>query len=368
MLNKIIEVCEKLEREKNESKRIALSEVFNILYCFLTVEEKSLIDKEYSHLKISYKNKLYLEDRLMDNYDIHLNCFDKIKEKYNKKDINFKYYELMPLLKLSEDKIIDICNNILGDIGDNYYRLFNEILNKDNIYSAYIKDGNGLCINNIVLKDSYIFLDSRIDDNSISVNILMHEFGHAYENRFMSSMNMKQQLNRYYDIFGEVSSSFFERIAIDYCIKNHIYLDDFHRILNDYYEQLFINFDELNFVIKDILEDKMGYNILGQYFYMNKTVYENENLQFNSTYTYLSGDYHNSLNYGYGSLIAEYFFDIYKKDKKEGLKKFHDFLSNQYLLLDREMFDSIELDNNDFSFLEDGLKENSSYMRKKYKW
>ncbi len=67
-------------------------------------------------------------------------------------------------------------------------------------------------------------------------------------------------------------------------------------------------------------------------------------------------------------MLGEYFFSIYKDDKKEGLKQIKNFLSNQFLLDDKQMIESIDFLNNDFKFLDKGIKDNMTYMRKKYKW
>lgn len=76
----------------------------------------------------------------------------------------------------------------------------------------------------------------------------------------------------------------------------------------------------------------------------------------------------NDIKYSYGYLLAEYFFDIYRQDKKEGLKQIKNFLVDQALLDERDMVEKIDFLNSDYDFLNQGLRENMVYMRKRYKW
>lgn len=366
MLDKMIELCEAFERERSNSKRWAFTIVFDSLYSKLSDEEQEYIDKTYSHLRF-YDKDFHFEDSLMNNYDVHLEMFKRLKDRYE--DSNFNFYSLTANEKISQNELVEICDAIIDDFGlEDLRKLFNDLMKKKNINVGEIGYGLGICFNNFALGDSYIVLNNRIVNDVSAISTLMHEVGHAYENRFMLSMNYQQQIFRYNDIFSEVMSSFFARVSLDYCIKNHIYLDDSQRVLNEKYVDTLACFDELNFVIRNILRDKIGYDFAGEYYSLVDEVTSDDEIFLYSDFSSLSCDYSNCLKYGYGGLIAEYFFDIYRQDKKEGLKMIKNFLSNQTLLNDRKMFDSIGLLGNDLSFLNKGISENREYMKKRYKW
>lgn len=366
MLDKMIELCNAFERERSNSKRWAFTIVFDSLYEKLTEEEQEYIDNTYGHLRF-YDRDFHFEDSLMNNYNVHLETFSKLKDRYKESDFNF--YSLVANEKIGQGELVEICDMIIDDLGlEDLKKLFNDLLKKKDINVGEIDYGLGVCLNNFALGDSYIVLNNKNINDVSSVSTLMHELGHAYENRFMLSMNYEQQIYRYNDIFTEVISSFFARVGLDYCIKNHIYLDDSQRVLNEEYIDMLVCFDELNFVIRNILRERIGYNYTGEYYSLVDEVTSDDEIFLYSNFSSLSGDYSNCLKYGYGGLIAEYFFDIYRQDKKDGLKLLKNFLSNQTLLNDRDMFQSIGLIDSDLSFLNKGIKENREYMKKRYKW
>lgn len=354
MKEKMEKIKNLLERETNNSKRYLLSKLYTTFYCFLDEKEK----EEERHFLES--TELYFDvpefyDYLRCDKEIFIDFISKINKRYEGTDFNFYY--LTSENKLNFQEAEEITSTILEDM---------PIFDKDRLYdfsSLNFQDLSyyyGFCINTFGLFKENITIDSKIDKIVTFVKTLCHEIGHNYENIYMSSMNAKQQTDRYYYTFGEVMATFFERVALDYLIRNHIYLDDAERELNCYYDDLLWRIFDLEEIYKSsdfnnlIYDDrKILYKITSS---NNPKI---EKIDFN---------YKECIEYIYGTLLGEYFFDIYRQDKREGLKRLRNFLANQGILDERQMLDSINFKENNFSFLDKGLKENLTYMRKRYKW
>ena len=358
MKEKIEKVKDMLEREHNIYKRYVLSNLYMTLYSFLDEKEK-VEEKKFLEKASFVLNTSDFYDFLKNDGEIFISFANKIDDRFKK--ANFKNYQLFPLNKVNLKEAKEIVSLILDDMNiDNKDKLYDF----DNIDFRDLGDYEGACINTFGLFDDNIFLNENIDKMVTFVKDLVHEIGHNYENKFMQPMSIVQQANRYYFCFGEVMSTFFERVSLDYLIRNHIYLDDAHRDLNNYYY---------------MLEDRLAcLNDICSSSHLDTLIYDEFNIMCTSELSYdefkngkielYSLNYSECINYGYGALLGEYFFDIYRKDKKEGLKRLRNFLANQGILDERQMLDSINFKENNFSFLDKGLKENLAYMKKRYKW
>lgn len=359
MKKMIEEVRNKLEKEKSHSKRFLLSALYCSLYPSLSAKEQAL---EAEHIEeidfiLSFE-RIY--DYLREDADIFEEFANKIENRFE--ETEFTYYDLYPQNKLNYDEARHITFDILENMGiENISNLYTF----DKIRYQDLDEAAGYCINTFGLFDGNIFLDKNIDKMVIFIQSLLHEIGHNYENLFMSNMSSHQQIERYNYGFIEVISSFFERIALEYLIENRIYMDDANRVLNAYYFDLYDRLTLLGSFVKDNNFEYAKYDSENILFPDINVDEDTENDWPQNFYKY---NYANFIKYGYGALLGEYFFDIYRKDKKEGLKSIKKFLSNQALLDERDMFDSIDFRDNDFSFLDKGLLENKNYMRKRYKW
>ncbi|MGM9878946.1 MAG: hypothetical protein ACI31R_02860 [Bacilli bacterium] len=360
-MNKIIkEVRDKLEMEKSNSKRFLLSNLYVTLFNLLDEKEKQ---EEFEY---AYNIDLILEtdsyyDYLKNDGEIFKNFASKADNRYKK--TNFNYYFLCPENKIKFDEAKEIIFEILKDAKiDNIEKLYDF----DKIKYKNLEDCDGYCINTFGMFQDNIVLNKDIEKMVIFIKDLVHEIGHNYENLFMSNMSSIQQVERYAYCFVEVCSCFFERLALDYLIKNRIYTDDANRELNNYYCDLY---DRLTFLGNVSTNENLENAIYDAESVLCVSENEFSNaLESNEKVIFYKHNYIDDIKYGYGSLLGEYFFDIYKQDKKEGLKRLRNFLSNQGLLDERQMLDTIEFKENDFSFLDKGLSDNTKYMRKRYKW
>lgn len=359
-MNKMIEeVRNSLEREKSNSKRFLLSNLYVALYNLLNEEEQNYENKFFNQIDLIL-NEYEFYDFLRNDAEIFSDFSLKTCDRYNKTD--FKFYGLYPENKIKFDEARAIIFDILNDMGiDNIEKLYDF----DEIKYRNLENCEGVCINTFGFFDGNIVLDEKINKMVVFIKALFHEIGHNYENLFMSSMSSIQQVDRYIYCFIEVCSSFFERIALDYLIKNRIYLDDANRDLNCYYCDLY---DRLLFLGDITSRDDLEDAIYDEENILCTTNGFDKELEFNGEIGLYKYNYANDIKYGYGALLGEYFFDIYREDKKEGLKIIKNFLSNQGLIDEREMLNSINFAENDFSFLDNGLSDNTKYMRKRYKW
>lgn len=362
-MREIIEkVRDRLENEKSNSNRFLLSNLYIALYDLLDENEKVYEDEKNKGIDFILTNYDFY-DFLKNDAEIYKDFAFKIDEKFREYDFN--YYDLFPKNKLNLSDAKDIVSDILRDINVDNVGIFDKLYDFDKLIYKDLVAFEGLCFNTFGLFDGNIVLDKSIDKMVIFIKDLVHEIGHNYENLFMATMSSLQQIDRYDYCFLEVCSSFFERVALDYMIRNRIYFDDANRSLNTYYCDLYdrlIFLDDVSSKLKkeDIIYDDEKVCCCDDLVFSNDDSDKKINTYFRN--------YSNDIKYGYGALLGEYFFDIYRKDKREGLKSLRNFLANQGLFDERQMLDSIDFANNDFSFFDKGLSDNMSYMRKRYKW
>lgn len=365
MVERFKKIKRQIETEKNNSRRWMMSKLLITYYESLDDEDKIKLKDDLEEVALILE-EVDMYDGLMEEQKMHLGISDKVIEKFHEEE--FEDYCLYPENKLSLKTSDEIISEIVSDMGLGVDLLYKKLKDNNDIL---IKDQGkmGYCINGLGIDDSFIVIDEKIDKMVTYIWCLMHEMGHAYENEFMSMMPSTQQIYRYYYIFSEVLSSFFARVSIDYMINNRIYLDDTQRLLNAAYSDQIYSFLNLKFVIEAIKDGKCDHN-LSHYQILDDTCFDDFAKKEERFEVYLDdkGEYSDFITYGYGGLLAEYFFDIYRKDKKEGMKLLKNFLSNQALLDDVTMIENLDLFNNDFEFLKKGLSENHTYMRKKYKW
>ncbi len=356
MLEQIRKVREKLETEKSNSKKLLLSNLYLTMYQNLKEDELKHEEKYFKKMNLLL-NEFEFYDFLKNDNELFRYFFEKCNEKYL--DNDFKVYELMPNNKINLKDAKEIVYAILDSINFDRLKSYDRLYCFDKIKYDDLNSCIGMCYNTFNCLEPSVVIDKKLDKQVDFITTLVHELGHEYENIFMNNMSSIQQLYRYDFCFVEVMSSFFERVALDYLIKNRIYEDDANRELNLKYFDLYDRLEQLYYLSNYAIKDEIVYN--------DENVISIGEIKDNSCDIYCY-NYKNDIKYSYGFLLGEYFFNIYRQDKKEGLKQIRDFLSKQALLDEREMLDTINFFENDYSFLNLGLKENMDYMRKRYKW
>lgn len=362
MLEQLKQIREQIEIEKSNSKKFLLSNLYYSLLQELSKEELQQEQKNLENTELLLK-AYEIYDFLKNDNEIYKEFYKKTDKKY--KQNNFNFYGLYPENKLKHKQANEIIFEILEDINIEKEESFKRLHCEGKVQLSNLEFCIGKCYNTFGYTEPIIYADLNIKDQVTFIKTIVHELGHEYENIFMSNMSAIQQVDRYDFCFTEVMSSFFERIALDYLIKNNIYKDDAHRDLNLNYFDLHDRLGTLYEISNEAKKENIIYddqNIIE----IEEQIKQNQNDK--KSYKVYSYNYMNDIKYSYGYLLAEYFFNIYRQDKKEGLKQIRNFLANQAFLDEREMLESINFKNNDYSFLNKGLQENMTYMRKKYKW
>ena len=362
MLKQLQQIREKLEIEKSNSKKFLLSNMYYTLLVNSSEEVKKQEAKYFEQIELLLKEYQFY-DFLKNDNEIYKDFYTKINKEYTKN--KYKYYGLFSENKFKPSEAKELTYEILTSMGIDKFKSYERLFCFDDIKYVDLDNCMGNCYNTFNYEKPNISIDSKINKQATFLKTYLHELGHEYENTFMSTMSSIQQIDRYDYCFIEVMSCFFERVALDYLIKNDIYKDDAHRELNLNYFDLNDYAESLYKVSNMALSDKIVYD---DEYAKIKEIYsldkDNKPASFITTYY----NYSNDIKYLYGLLLGEYFFDIYRKDKKEGMTMIRNFLSNQAILDEREMLDLLNLKEKDYNFLEYGINENRTYMKKRYKW
>lgn len=250
-----IEVASKLYvKAKNKDEKMALlnyiSNIYESIYAVsnypVNYDDRKIF-KDHKNRKILVKNFDLYSNKMLDNYilnkDYHKyilgTAMDNVEEllfvdDYAEVESNNRtilsqgefysiFYEFMQSLKLEE--------------------LFKKYCSRKKIFNTYNREDNcfGFTVFNPVNKDSDVFITDFNYDIKTFVT-LAHEFGHVYD---LDNFNLgASEYNKYFyqSFYQEVISRLFERLSLDYLLKNNILLNDTKEELFSF---LFTNYDFL---------------------------------------------------------------------------------------------------------------------------
>lgn len=361
MIDKIRNLVLKLEKEDDIYTKCILSNIISSYYKYLLSEnDKKILEKELENVLLYDQSNFY--DTLFYDANTHIEISDKVISTYHEAEFDSHFYK--PKKKLNKKESDEIIREILSDMDSDIYELYKDLENKKRIVVKPLKE-EAVCINGFNLDDDYIVINSNIHFMIEFILTKNHEIGHIYEISLMKDLSQKQKWDRYKYNYSEVVSRFFERVSMDYMINNDIYKNETENFLFSRYADLLCDFLFLDKIIYHIKNDMCTYNN-ENYLFTKKIDYEEIEDRFIfdvSSY----GSYRKFTNYGYGSLLGEYFFSVYKENKKEGLKSLKEFVLRQGLLNNQEMLRKINFYNNDLSFLKNGINDNLSYFRNRHK-
>lgn len=357
MKDKIIELVSKLEKEDDIYSKIILSGLIEVYYnIFLTKEELNEFNKLYF-----WNNDRY--DTLYDDVNEHIKISDRVMGIFYESD--YGNYDLMIKKRLNIKEVDEIASEILNSISKEAYNNYKLLKENNRIITKYIKNANAYCINGMGYEQDFIILNDDFFNTSDLTLTLIHELGHTYENEIMKTRSKKDQIWKYKGNYIEVVSRFFERVAMDYMIENNIYKDDNNIILNKHYGDLIYNFYSLDKIIYHFQNGLCVYNN-NSYRITKEINYDEIEERFHGKVPNI-GNYRKHIDYGYGSLLGEYLYNIYKENKKEGLLKVRDFILNMSVYSNKEMLDKIKFLENDLSFFKPSVESNMTYIRNRPK-
>lgn len=345
----------------NPNEKIALSNyIANIYNAISQVSEKDLCVKKRD---IFGSNKYYkkfsrklinLEDEMlehfMNNKAFHIGYMSDVTCGVEKIFPSDEDYKTEIYTELSMDDFNDIFYQFMKSIYLDDF--FDKFLKNNNIYCYNMdSDSNtlGSALYNPINKDIDILIGDFIPDMH-ALFTLSHEMGHAYDISLFDKDVADYNRYFYQSFNGEVFSKLFERLFLNFVIKNNILKDEAHDQLLDLEDN---NHDYLlacyilslldNNYIEDAnyldLDSEDYQDIIGKYFNENISEYLDKITCF---------DLQEDFTYCYGDIISMFLKDSIDK------YGFNNDLIKEFLNTRDEMFDE------EF-FMQNGLSS-SSYL------
>ena len=348
---KIVESSRIMKSTRNMAERIAISNyIENVEDAIACVEEIDLRlpDKTiYGSLKnrSKYFKKLDIyQDQLITNFIVnksfHNSFMGEVLSGVEENFLDVEETDLSPTTNLSESEYYDIFFQFMKSI--KLEELFDKFIEERKIYSTSLEynQGNlGFTLYNPITNDSDIFI-KEFEYNIHSMFTLAHEFGHVYDLTHFGDDVSKYNDYFYKSFFGEALSKTFERLFLDYMLKNNILVDESKDKL---FELNLINHDYvLGSYMLSLLPDKYIANesytrltkdkfidLVKKYFISEESIKE-------YVYNSVSFDIGEDFTYAYGDILSMFI--------REEINKFG--LSNG--MLDDFFRNRCELFNEDF--------------------
>lgn len=344
---------EKLELTKRQLKNAKTREEILALsnYIYDLDESIAAIDPTYTPTdKLSFLNdknnevldkKFYVHmDKLMRNFlenkEFHNAFFERIYKKTDHSKKRIKENDDIEITTLSEDDYYNIFFEFMNLIGLEKY--FDRFVKTKRIYTTInsIEENTlGSTAFNPITKDSDIFVDS-LDYDVFSMFTLAHEFGHVYDlNHFAGDINTWNTY--FYQSFnGEVVSKTFERLFVDFLMKNNIQVPEAKTLICDMLDANY-EFAKASYIItlipdKYLLDDSylhltptQVYKLVGNHFSKNDRVRKFIN-KCNSL------DVKDTFQYSYGDVISMILKERIKKDdyNLDALVEFFEYRSKPF--------------------------------------
>ena len=250
-----VEVASKLyDKAKNKDERMALLNYMNNLYESIGAVsnypvdfEKRKLFKDHKNRKILIKNFDLYSNKMLDNYILNKNYHRSILESAmdNVEELLFvdDYVEVENNTRktLSESEFYSVFYEFMQSL--KLEELFNKYCSNKKIFSTHNRGDNcfGFTVYNPINKDSDVFITDFNYDIKTFVT-LAHEFGHVYDlDNFLGGAG---EYNKYFyqSFYQEVISRLFERLSLDYLMKNNILVND---TKEEFFSFLFTNYDFL---------------------------------------------------------------------------------------------------------------------------
>lgn len=300
-----------LKSAKNSEERMALANYLGNLYVDISavensnvhVKEKTIFGSRKNHQKFFKKLDIY-EMKMLENYVLNKDFHrDYLKTVLRGVEDNFELIpdvELEKTTTLSKEEYYAIFSDFMKSIKQE--NLFNKFYKEGRIYSTISVEGEdslGNTVYNPISGETNLFI-SDFNYNIHSMLTLAHEFGHAYDlSMFDGDI---ESFNRYFyqSFYGETFSKLYERLFIDYLLKNDILKDEakdkLFEVENTNYMFL------LSAYILSLLEEKYILSNSYQYF-SNERIYN------------LVGDYFIDEDYIRAYIEANPIFDVHENYK-----------------------------------------------------
>ena len=189
--------------------------------------------------------------------------------------------------------------------------------------------------NFIVVFDNY-----SIVKDVVLMRILIHEFGHIADN-FDKEFVSRKELAGYFWMSGytEVYSMMYEKLFLDYLIKNNMFKEGANWNLKDFYLSVYDGFNGMEYL------SSLDNNLLVNERYKTErgiidqiTVDDEGNINLDKD-VFVSFD--DSNKYSYGGLIAQYFAELKHNDIDKYNKCFESFKNRRFNMFYPGIFEDI---------------------------
>ena len=314
LIERVERANKNLKKAKSAEERIAMANYIDNLYesiiyttgIPLVPTEKAVFGSHKNYHKFNKKVTI-LDNKTLENFfenrKFHTWLFGSILDEINPyleeyEDLGFGNGEI-----ISKGEFFDIFLSFLNEL--HLGKHFDKFIENVGIYSfdsEYRTDCKGYIIYNPVNKDTDVFVGD-FDYNATSLYTLAHEFGHVYEfSKFDDDVSIYNK-HFYQSFYGESVSKLFERMMLEYLIKNNILRADAKDELID------MEFNNFTFMIYSyiisLLDDEMLkkhrqnivspeyiYSLIDEYFDEDviDLLVENDSLEVQHNYIYAYGD------------------------------------------------------------------------------
>lgn len=347
-----------------------LSAFYRLLYEVSGKEDKEvedLVTKNEKYRQNKIKSIKSAEKKTVQNFinnkDFHSYISDKMIGIY---DIDFNYYIERSLYLREEQMLEIICDFLDSEFGqaEGFKKLTEEkrIFRMD-VSRATIPDmaPAAYSVFDYITRNNFITVAKKnIIKDITMMRILVHEFGHIMDNLDTEFIPQKNLVS--YNLisgYREVYSMMYEKLFIEYLIKNNIFKESSKYGLKDLYLGVYDSFNELEYLTS--LDDSLLFN---ERYRTEKGIIDQLCLDEDGEFTLSKGifcDFDNANRYSYGGLIAFYFAYLKQNDIDKYNKFFEAFKNKRFNMFNPSIFEDIGTDSEEIiKIYEKGLGDVSA--------
>lgn len=294
--------------------------------------------------------------RYCDMLDKYLETFFVLFENYCEELDNVEFCDVpffSKIRKYSEKDFIDILLSYSATYGDKYYKLAKKYVDEGRIMMGLKTDEyTGMYVGTMYTDSGYIFNADNIF-NSLTMNTLAHELGHAVD-REMFIFPQRKKMTYYDDVFLEVPSAFFEFNFLNYLKKAHIDEDGADILINDLLLKISEAYGSIFFVLEDESDAKFNdIDLQGNVVLSNGTKIE----------------FRDTLLYGLGYYTALHMHTLCDGDYKKYMKEFYNFISSRKEAGIEDSITNLGISFEDYlssKMIAPIIEENALTLKKKY--
>lgn len=308
------------------------------LALLLKGETIPLDDSNCEYVPYIFKFEMALREALLNEIDLNYEFYGtqahNVLTRFQENAFDLTYHKRdndSPMFTANE--LLEIAYEFLNEFDPKAYSLFKDMYENNRILSHNGLDLtlglDGKCFSINALRKSFIMSrDYPVD--LLGLSIVMHEFGHGYENMLLFDKNLNQRQGIYATFFSEVSAFFFENSFYEFLIKNKINTkesilakDLFFYLMFEQFLLSYLVLESKEYACEDIYVDLSNQEFKRVY----KQFVDNFGFELglNNTPINLSS----TLTYGNSMILSLNLHKLYQSDPKE-FKRILDYMLMNY--------------------------------------